>query len=585
MILLAVSITAGLVTWIAVVRMRVAYESLDAQRTDASVAQFLVEFQKRGEEVVQQIATISRDNSIMRVANASSRPEEDLSSYIYEAAEAAAAYNLDFLELIDGNGKIISSAQSYKAGSQTKPTNWNAQGYFLKSEELLEGGSVLALVAVQPVSAGDKKLYVVGGSRLGKEFLSSLTLQSGMRVLLYPNLTPRFSPQALIYNSEPITEPEKLAPLAESVMNSARKTSQTIAWQDGSETFHAIPLLGPENKLMGMFLVGSSRHELATTIRTIRWIGIAAAAIGILFGIALSYWVSRQVTLPVKELVRGARKVTQGEWNAHVKVSSKDEIGELAGAFNAMTRQLIDQRDRLVQSERVAAWRELARRLAHELKNPLFPLQITIENLQRAKEKAPEQFEEVFRESTGALLTQLSNLKTIIARFSDFAKMPQPQIEPVDLNELIRGTTQIFDAQFHAPGRPVIQADLKLDPQLGLIQADPDQLRQVIQNLLLNAIDAMPEGGALTLSTQNDNGVKKLFISDTGQGLTKEECNRLFTPYYTTKLHGTGLGLAIIQSVISDHRAKISVASEPGKGTTFQIEFSDRGTQDTQINS
>jgi two-component system, NtrC family, nitrogen regulation sensor histidine kinase NtrY len=579
MILLAVSITAGLVTWIAVVRMRVAYESLDAQRTDASIAQFLVEYQKRGEEVVQQIATIAKDNSIMRVANALSRPEEDLSAYIYEAAEMAAVYNLDFFELIDGNGKIISSAQSYKAGSQAKPMNWSAQGYFLKSEEFLEGGAVLALVAVQPVTAGDKKLYIVGGSRLGKEFLSSLTLQSGMRVLLYPNLTPRFHPQALIYNSGPITEPEKLAPLAESVMNSARKTSQTITWQDEPETFHAIPLPGPEKNLMGMFLVGSSRRELATTIRTIRWIGIAAAAIGILFGIALSYWVSRQVTLPVKTLVQGARKVTQGEWNVRVNVSSKDEIGELAGAFNAMTRQLIDQRDRLVQAERVAAWRELARRLAHELKNPLFPLQITIENLQRAKEQAPEQFEEVFRESTGALLTQLSNLKTIIARFSDFAKMPHPQIESVDLNELIRGTVQLFDAQFHASGRLVIQAELKLDPNLGPIQADPYQLRQVIQNLLLNAIDAMPEGGFLTLSTQTENGAKRLEISDTGQGLTEEECSRLFTPYYTTKQHGTGLGLAIVQSVISDHGAKISVESEPGKGTTFHIEFSNIGTQ------
>jgi nitrogen fixation/metabolism regulation signal transduction histidine kinase len=400
-------------------------------------------------------------------------------------------------------------------------------------------------------------------------------LQPGMRVFLYPNLTPQFSPQALIMDSDSIRDPEKLKPLVEQVMASSRETSQNIAWQDGQETFHAIPLLGPAKNLLGMFLIGSSHRELARLVNTIQWIGLAAAAIGILFGIALSYWVSRQVTRPVKELVEGARTVTKGDWNAQVKVSSKDEIGELADAFNAMTHQLIDQRDRLVQAERVAAWRELARRLAHELKNPLFPLQITIENLQRAKEQAPEQFEEVFRESTGALLTQLSNLKTIIGRFSDFAKMPQPQMETVDLNALIQETVQLLDAQFKAPGHPAIKADLQLDASLGPIKADPIQMQRVLQNLLLNAVDAMPQGGTMTLSTRKDNGFTRLEISDTGEGLTKEECSRLFTPYYTTKQHGTGLGLAIVQSVISDHGAKISVESEPGKGTTFQIVFAE----------
>jgi two-component system, NtrC family, nitrogen regulation sensor histidine kinase NtrY len=577
MILLAVSITAGLVTWIAVVRMRIAYESLDNQRTAASVEQFRREFQRRGEEVVRRVEGIAKAESIMRLAIASSRSESDLSPYVDEAGGLAAINSLDFLELIDNDGTIISSAQwparfGYKAEWIIRPVDWNAEKYFLKSEELPDG-IVLALAAVRAVNAGDRTLYIAGGCRLGKEFLSSLVLQPGMRVLLYPNLTKQFSPQALIADSE-LPEPEKVRSLAEQVMATSNEASQTVSWQDGPETFHAIPLLGPGRNLLGMFLVGSSRRELAEIINNIRFIGIAAAAIGILFGIALSYWVSRQVTMPVRELVQGARRVALGEWNVSVKASSKDELGELARAFNTMTHQLIDQRDRLVQTERVAAWRELARRLAHELKNPLFPLQITIENLQRAKEQAPEQFEEVFRESTGALLTQLANLKTIIGRFSDFAKMPQPQFENVDLNELIRETVQLFDAQFHAPGRPVIQAVLKLNAGINCIQADPEQLRRALQNLMLNAIDAMPQGGALILCTQRENGATRLEISDTGQGLTGEECSRLFTPYYTTKQHGTGLGLAIVQSVISDHGARISVKSEPGQGTTFQIVFS-----------
>ncbi len=574
-ILLAVCLTAGLVTWIAVVRMRQTFETLDDQRTAASVLQFRREFERRGEEVVRKIEGIAKADSILRLAIDLSRQGADLSAYMDAAAGLASINNLDFLELLDANGAIVSSAQwparfGFKTAWADQPADWNAEKFFLKSEELPDGVA-LALVAVRTLNAGDRKLYIAGGSRLGGEFLSSLTLQPGQRVLLYPNLTEDFSPHALIADSLP-GQPEKLGSLVEQVVRTAGEASQTVSWPDGDETFHAIPLQGRGKDLLGMFLVGSSRRELASTLHAIGLIGVAAAAAGILFGVALSYWVSRQATIPVKELARGARRVAEGDWSARVSVSTKDELGELASAFNAMTRQLIDQRDRLVQAERVAAWRELARRLAHELKNPLFPLQITIENLERAREQGVE-FEEIFRESTATLLTQLANLKAIVSRFSDFAKMPQPQIENVDLNELIRETARLFDAQLHAPGRPAIEASLDLDSSLGLIRADPEQIRRVIQNLLLNAIDAMPEGGVLTLRTRRDNGSALLEISDTGHGLTQEECSRLFTPYYTTRQHGTGLGLAIVQSVVSDHGAKISVESKPGEGATFRIQF------------
>ena len=218
-----------------------------------------------------------------------------------------------------------------------------------------------------------------------------------------------------------------------------------------------------------------------------------------------------------------------------------------------MTQQLNDQRERLVQAERVAAWRELARRLAHELKNPLFPLQTTVENLQRAKEMNSDQFEEVFRESTGILLAEIENLKAIVGRFSDFSKMPQPELGPVNLNDVVRSVVKLFEAQFGAVGRPPITPELHLDENLPTIQADATLLRRAIENLVLNAMDAMPAGGVLMLRTTHEDGNVHLEISDTGTGLTPEECDRLFTPYYTTKQHGTGLGLAIVQSVVSDH--------------------------------
>jgi nitrogen fixation/metabolism regulation signal transduction histidine kinase len=235
-----------------------------------------------------------------------------------------------------------------------------------------------------------------------------------------------------------------------------------------------------------------------------------------------------------------------------------------------MTGHLIEQRERLVQAERVAAWRELARRLAHELKNPLFPMQITIENLRRAREQYPEQFDEVFRESIDTMLAELANLKSIVSRFSDFAKMPPPDRQPAQINNIVRGVLKLFQAQFTSTG---ISVEAALAPDLPEIHVDAEQLHRAMQNLVLNALDAMPSGGTLSVRTTCDNHTVRMEVSDTGQGLTKEECERLFTPYYTTKHHGTGLGLAIVQSVVSDHGGSITVSSDVGRGATFRMEL------------
>jgi two-component system nitrogen regulation sensor histidine kinase NtrY len=207
------------------------------------------------------------------------------------------------------------------------------------------------------------------------------------------------------------------------------------------------------------------------------------------------------------------------------------------------------------------------------LKNPLFPLQLTVENLQRAREQTSEQFDEVFFESTATLRAELESLKTIVSRFSDFAKMPTPEFEPVELNELVRSAIKLFEPQLAPVGRPPITPELYLDEKLPKPQADPVLLRRALENLILNSLDAMPAGGTLTVRTAHRPGAVRLEVTDTGEGLSPEECSRLFTPYYTTKRHGTGLGLAIVQSVVSDHSGRIEVESAPGAGATFRIEL------------
>jgi signal transduction histidine kinase len=198
---------------------------------------------------------------------------------------------------------------------------------------------------------------------------------------------------------------------------------------------------------------------------------------------------------------------------------------------------------------------------------------LTLENLQRARQQTPALFDEIFTESTKTLRAELDNLKTIVTRFSDFSKLPAPQFQPTNLNDAVRNAVRVYDAQFNVMGRPPVTPELYLDENMPIIQADPDLLHRALSNLVLNSLDAMPSGGTLTVRTGHGDGVVGVEISDTGAGLTPEECERLFTPYYTTKRQGTGLGLAIVQSIVSDHFGKVSVESAPGHGATFRIEL------------
>jgi len=565
----AVVLPVGLVEWLVSGSTRRAFERMDAQRTADLVAQFRRGFARRGEDIVQAVNGIAASDAMVNISIA-----PDYSAYYGEAASLAAAHSLDLLELVAADGAIISSAEwparfGYQEDWLIAPEDWKSRGAFLKREELPDGVA-LALVAVGVVNAADRRLYVVGGQQLDRAFLATLVLPAGMRVLLYRNLEPQFSPVNLIDAAGPVAKAGQLRPLIEQVERARREADRTLGSGAASETVHAVPLTGHENNLLGVLLIASSRKDLVQLEASLYSTGIAVAAAGILMGVALSAWATARVTRPVRRLAETAGRVAAGDWSATVEVPSRDEIGLLAAAFNRMTHELMDQRERLVQTERVAAWRELARRLAHELKNPLFPLQITVENMQRARERYPEQFDEVFREGAHTLLAELANLKQIIARFSDFAKMPAPEMQPVDFNRLLSENLKLFEAQFT---QARITPKLELDPRLGAVPADPEQMTRALRNLVLNAIDAMPHGGTLTVRTIALGRAVRIEVEDTGQGLTPEECARLFTPYYTTKQHGTGLGLAIVQSVVSDHGGRISVESQPGKGATFRIDL------------
>jgi signal transduction histidine kinase len=578
--ILALLASVALITVAVTLISRKAFDQLNRDHTKALIQQFQLEFDRRKEEVQHRVKGIAEEQETTAMAVDLSRPNSDVSVYVNDAHGVSQSHQLDFLDFVGNDGSIISSQESparfgYKLDWVTQQQDWASRGAFLLKIDTQDGPQ-LGLIAVSTVRVGDRNLYVVGGERLDQKFLSSLVLPDGTRALLYLNLEPEFQSANLLNQSGPAQDADRLASLVQREQKNPKPQSERIVWSVypvNAEEFYAIPL--PENSkdMLALFLVGSSQNAAIALERKIRWLAVAVSSVGLLFGLLLSWWAAKRVTKPVQELVKGTQNVADGNWSTRVPVHGKDEIGQLAKTFNGMTQQLVEQRDRLVQVERVAAWRELARRLAHELKNPLFPLQTTVENLQTAHDHSPAEFDEVFRESTGILITEIQNLKTIVTRFSDFAKMPQPELSPVNLNEIVRNVVKLFEAQFSAVGRPPITPELHLEENLPLIQADATLLHRAIENLVLNAMDAMPAGGVLMLRTMHTEDNVRLEVSDTGSGLTPEESERIFTPYYTSKQHGTGLGLAIVQAVVADHGGSISVESETGVGTSFHIDL------------
>jgi two-component system nitrogen regulation sensor histidine kinase NtrY len=588
-VFLSVAAVASLV--LAVTRR--AFEKTEEQRTAVLVDQFQREFKRRGEEVARRLETIAASDAVTRMATAlngaSLSTSADSAEYFELARQMAESHQLEFLEFLDARGTIISSAQwpakfGYPDAEFEKLSASIGQSAFLKREEL-QDSIALGLFAVRVSRISEHPVYVVGGQRLDRNFLSALDLPADMRVLLYQNRGDRFSadsllePSAAAKDTGAVGRPaEKLAPIIDAVRQQNQEVTAIVSWssdQADDEVFHALPLrgAGEDDPLLGILLVGNSRRPYVELKRRIRASALLAGGGGIILAILLSSWAAARVTRPVEQLARAAQDVAAGKWDTRVEIRGEDELAQLAESFNHMTTELIGQREQLLQTERVAAWRELARRLAHELKNPLFPLQLTVENLVRARTQSPQQFDEVFRESSSTLLAEISNLKAIIGRFSEFSRMPHPQLQAVQVNEILRGVVKLYQAQLQAPGRAAITCKLELEDNLGVIAADGELLHRALSNLVLNAMDAMPNGGTLTLRARRDNGKVIIEIADAGSGLTREECARIFTPYYTSKQHGTGLGLAIVQSVISDHGGIISVQSEPGRGTTFLIEL------------
>jgi nitrogen fixation/metabolism regulation signal transduction histidine kinase len=256
--------------------------------------------------------------------------------------------------------------------------------------------------------------------------------------------------------------------------------------------------------------------------------------------------------------------------NEKLEYQHNDEIGQLVNQYNLMVEKLSESADLLAQSERETAWKQMARQVTHEIKNPLTPMKLTIQQLQRMQELNPEAFNEYFKKSSQMLIDQIEHLSNIATSFSDFAKMPETHQEQVDIYERLEQVVELFRNNNE-------EVAIQYETQIGkaFVIADKEQLTQVFNNLLKNAIQAVPghKKGLIQIITSVNNKRVCIEFRDNGTGIAPEIQDKLFTPNFTTKTSGMGLGLAIAKNIVTSNRGDIWFTTHADHGTSFFVEF------------
>jgi signal transduction histidine kinase len=319
-------------------------------------------------------------------------------------------------------------------------------------------------------------------------------------------------------------------------------------------------------------------RELVGQLDALQARNLGVAALAVVLALFLAALLAIRLTRPLASLERAAQRVGRGDLGSTVDGSlGGREVERAFEAFNEMTRELDRARVRLRRAERIAAWRDIARRIAHEIKNPLSPIQVSIETMRKTKAKAHPDFDEIFEESTLTILEEVDRLKRIVGEFSEFARLPRPKAADVDLFELAEHAARLHAVdsgpRVEVVGGPVV------------VRADRAQLTQVLVNLLQNALNAASASGHVVIEVRRTKEGAEILVDDDGPGVPPESRDRIFEPYFTTRAQGTGLGLAIVHRIVGDHGGTIEVESSPLGGARFRVSLLDAIPPESSLDS
>ncbi|MBR9922200.1 MAG: hypothetical protein GYB31_15280 [Bacteroidetes bacterium] len=345
---------------------------------------------------------------------------------------------------------------------------------------------------------------------------------------------------------------------------------ENIAFNQSKVVYRAS--MDSENAVQSIFGFPLSDISEINTEKIFRLISrlLIVYVFALLVAAALALYVSSTITRPMGLLRSSLGQVNLGK-NEPIPYQSEDELGVLISEYNLMIEKLEEATRKLAQTERESTWREMARQVAHEIKNPITPMYLTIQQLERLMKDRPEDALRYLKQRTSTLIDQMENLSGIANAFSSFARMPKADFQEVHVGELLRSSYTLFENE-----RKNIKFELEIPEEAFLVMADKKQMLGVFNNLYKNAIQAIPEDQEGLITTRLEAAEPKglrISICDNGKGIPEEIRTKVFMPKFTTKSTGSGLGLAFSKNIILSFGGNINFETEEGKGTCFRIDL------------
>ncbi|MCK5051283.1 MAG: HAMP domain-containing protein [Candidatus Cloacimonetes bacterium] len=273
-----------------------------------------------------------------------------------------------------------------------------------------------------------------------------------------------------------------------------------------------------------------------------------------------------RITKPLNQLQKATRKIRDGDFSVYLPETGIKEIRELKHSFNSMSRELNSTQKKLLQAEKDIMWKELSRILAHEIKNPLTPIQLSIQRLEEKYELDHKKFYEVFPESVSIINQEINNLKLLVSSFSNFAKNINPEISEFNPKTIIEEILNSYQHKFK----------IGVSGENCTISFDRTHFYQIITNLVQNAIDASEKDDNILIKITNNELKTVISVSDSGKGINEDDINKIFEPYFTNKKKGTGLGLALVKKLVDVNNSEINVTSKENEGSCFNIVIPNR---------
>ena len=366
---------------------------------------------------------------------------------------------------------------------------------------------------------------------------------------------------------------EKMDPRAYNKMVMEKQGEFIHREQIGNLTYLSayVPFVNAENKLLAFLNLPyfTRQNMLRSDVTTLVVAIINIYVLLILLTIAMAVLISDQITRPLKLIRQKFSEIKLGKKNEQIVYQGKDEIAGLVDEYNRMVKELVKSVEMLSKSERESAWREMAKQIAHEIKNPLTPMKLSVQHLQRSWKDNRENFDESLEKVSRTLIEQIDNLSFIASEFSNFAKMPKAYNEEINLVDKIRSTLNLFSNTDN------VDFIFGHESDTVIVFADKEQLSRVFINLIKNAIQSIPDNrkGRLGINLVMGEKLVRISITDNGKGIPEELQNKLFTPSFTTKTSGMGLGLTIVKNIIESFGGNITFKTKVNHGTTFTIEL------------